>query len=62
METAHNSNWESLQYYGIDHVAKWERGGNREQHLRRRESKWILTVGTVQPDGLNADTELHVHL
>ena len=62
MEQHHGGKWELMKYFAVEQVPKWERGGNRELNLRCKESRWILALDTIVPNGLNLDAELHVHL
>lgn len=51
---AGHSEWD-LKVMVIDWVPNPKRGGNRLGLLKRRELKWIYTLGTLQPGGLNIE-------
>ena len=58
----HKGDLGKMTYFGIKHIPKQIRGGDRELILRRTESRLIMEAGTEIPFGLNTDSELHVYL
>ncbi|XP_071986734.1 uncharacterized protein [Engystomops pustulosus] len=53
LEARHSIN--QLKFQIIEHVEMPRRGGDRVGLLKKRESYWIHTLQTLQPDGLNRD-------
>lgn len=49
----HDCNARLLRVRGIDRILIGERGGNWRKILAQREAKWIYTLDTVSPKGLN---------
>ncbi|CAJ0955580.1 unnamed protein product [Ranitomeya imitator] len=49
----HHSNPKGLQFRGIDHVYMGIRGGNVKQKLLQKETRWMVTLDTLSPTGLN---------
>ncbi|XP_069592039.1 uncharacterized protein [Ranitomeya imitator] len=49
----HSCDPSGLKVRGIDHIRTNFRGGNLGRSLAQKEAKWIWTLKTVQPDGLN---------
>uniref|UniRef100_A0A803KCG6 Reverse transcriptase domain-containing protein n=1 Tax=Xenopus tropicalis TaxID=8364 RepID=A0A803KCG6_XENTR len=60
--TYHNGNPEKLQFWGIEHVSLGIRGGNISEFLLKRESKWIYTLNTLAPTGLNEKIDFSTFL
>ena len=61
-ETTHNSNPNLLSFFVVDSILLSRRGGDREQNLRKMESRYIIDFETQAPNGQNRDEELSVHL
>ncbi|KAJ1137652.1 hypothetical protein NDU88_004050 [Pleurodeles waltl] len=51
----------SFKFFGLEHVPRNPRGGNRELMLRRKEATWIMRLKAVEL-GLNTDRELEFFL
>ncbi|KAM4044171.1 uncharacterized protein ACNLHF_008225 isoform 1-T2 [Anomaloglossus baeobatrachus] len=49
----HSCNWRLLKFRGIDTVYFGTRGGDHRKVLAQKEVKWITTLETVKPQGLN---------
>ncbi|CAJ0945431.1 unnamed protein product, partial [Ranitomeya imitator] len=49
----HHSDPRGLRFCGIDHVYMGIRGGNTKQKLFQKETRWMVTLGTLSPMGLN---------
>ncbi|CAJ0966394.1 unnamed protein product [Ranitomeya imitator] len=49
----HGCNPKGLSVRGIDHVYMGIRGGNLKQKLLQKETRWIVTLDTLSPNGLN---------
>ncbi|CAJ0966225.1 unnamed protein product [Ranitomeya imitator] len=52
----HNCNPKHLSVRGIEHVQCGIRGGDIKRLLAQKECRWIFTLGTMVPDGLNETT------
>ncbi|CAH2329953.1 Hypothetical predicted protein, partial [Pelobates cultripes] len=52
----HNVN--QLRFQVIDRIPPLRRGGDRQKLLLQRETKWISTLETLSPLGLNEDYDL----
>lgn len=55
----HNENPIGLKVFGIEAIKKDDDIGRRFQKLCRQESFWIFTLGSMVPDGMNEDLEIH---
>ncbi|OCT60779.1 hypothetical protein XELAEV_18046801mg, partial [Xenopus laevis] len=60
LEKGHTS--DELKFRVIQHVPPLKRGGDRALALKRAEVKWIDRLGTLSPQGLNRDFDLHLFL
>lgn len=55
----HNGNPTGLKVFGIETIKKDDDAGRRFKKLCRQESFWIFSLGSMVPDGLNEDLEIH---
>ncbi|OCT76571.1 hypothetical protein XELAEV_18031774mg, partial [Xenopus laevis] len=60
LEQGHTS--DELKFRVIQHVPPLKRGGDRALALKRAEVKWIDRLGTLSPQVLNHDFDLHLFL
>ncbi|OCT72262.1 hypothetical protein XELAEV_18035233mg [Xenopus laevis] len=60
LEYGHTS--DDLKFRVIQHVPPLKRGGDRALALKRAEVKWIDRLGTLSPQGLNREFDLHLFL
>lgn len=55
----HESSIDGLKVFGIEAISNGLDSGNKYQILCTRETFWIFTLGTLAPQGLNEESELH---
>ncbi|OCT75864.1 hypothetical protein XELAEV_18031051mg [Xenopus laevis] len=55
----HNNDPSGLRFTGIAHKIKSWRGGNNVQIISQEETRWIITLKTMQPMGLNIDLDVN---
>ncbi|OCT65597.1 hypothetical protein XELAEV_18041835mg [Xenopus laevis] len=55
----HNSDPSGLKFMGIAHKVKTWRGGNNVQIISQEETRWIISLKTLQPMGLNIDLDIN---
>ena len=53
--TERRYNVSALKYLGIEHVKQFNRGGDINSALLKREVFWIYTLYTLSPRGINKD-------
>ncbi|XP_077109686.1 uncharacterized protein LOC143766127 [Ranitomeya variabilis] len=57
IESRHSVN--QLRFRVIDSVPVLRRGGDRIKIVKKKELRWIYTLGSLQPKGLNIDFNFH---
>ncbi|OCT74329.1 hypothetical protein XELAEV_18033295mg [Xenopus laevis] len=55
----HNSDPSGLKAIGISNKTKSWRGGDNVQIISQEETRWIITLKTLQPCGLNIDLDIN---
>lgn len=58
----HNEDPSGLIFYGIDKIKGHWRGDNKRIKISQNETRWIFTLDTLQPKGLNIDIDLNCFL
>ena len=48
-----------MTFYGIDRIKEHWRGENKTIKVSQNETRWIYTLDTLQPAGMNIDVDLN---
>lgn len=58
-KTHHNQDPSDLKFWGIDSVHPNWRGSNLVREISKKESRWIYSINTLTPSGLNVELDVN---